>query len=402
VARTGHRVFSCVAFALGTVAAVFQVAASCEGTARAAPERVPDLAWVDYDGSWADGEPPTSQPTISPDGGSNGATAATKSVFTSNGCNEDLVLCLDVDGNTLARDDAGDGRDRIPVPRVGDVLRVLVIGNRAKVADETLVVTNEGALEPRKRSFATADGGTVTASERDEVLMETFISVPDTPAVRVRLQRLSPDGKVTLVDQTVRISVERRQAFHFEAILLVPVIPRGVRQVSATPRPGSNLRFVDVTEDARATIGLALNYFPFGICGNGPWASDGSCRSRGPREEDERLGLKRYLLQPLGLQVGTTLDFSRDSFREWYTGLAFEAVRGASLSFGFAYVRGRFLRPGYEQSGWVPDGDTDKISYERTMIRPYLGFGISPEIIGTLLSVLEQVKKIDPPDGTSR
>jgi len=169
-------------------------------------------------------------------------------------------------------------------------------------------------------------------------------------------------------------SIEKRYAvpidngtYFVEVGLLVPFVFKGSRSIDRVAVPGSGDTRVAVHDDWHVTAAVAVDYFPMGRA-RAVGTSFRNCRSRSCWENW------------FGLQVGA--GFS-DILREWYLGLLFEPVSGLNLDLGASLLKGDFLPAGRAEGMQVPQG-TAVGETSRFMLRPYLGFTVTLDLLDTL------------------
>lgn len=404
------RAFTVMCFALLGAFAGILCWPACEKEAAAG--RVAPFDASPYDGDWVNGEPVA--PSAPSDAGAeaeagDASTTDAGGAFESFHCRDELVFCIDPRGNPLIDRTVGMVRkgeqreDLVPQPEPGDIVYIRVVGKASEVAGNAISLSTDATIDPAARTFKGAgDGGapppTDGGVDDDVVLVEIIAVMQDTSALRVHYKVTDgTDAQRVVLERSYTLPVQRSISFHFEAALFVPIVSRGSRQIHAVPIPGSNSQVAHVSEDTQIAFGLAFNYFPFGISGSGPWTQDACPDDHCPLKQ-----AKKLILEPLGMQAGATLDFTKNTLQEWFIGLAFEPIRGGSLSAGFSFVQGTFFVPGFSEGMLLPNGTLPVGSTEtKYMVRPYFGLTVSPEIAQTLLNVLAQVKSVGKGQGAS-
>jgi len=341
-------------------------------------------------------------------------------------CDDHLILCIDPNGTILPVpvDDADASTPRalpsdlVPTPARDEMVHVRVIGRRSVLSRSTITLSGaptgttrlqcDGAGGGTKPAATdTGDGGAdaeadapktgaaTDGTEPDELLATYAFRMPDVQSVVVAFRR-TECGNDSHVEREASfdIRLNKTSGFHFEAVLLVPFVFQGSRSIGLASVPGTNEQSLHVSTDLRAPLALALNYFPSGIYDNGPWTRPLGCSSA---FRCTGSFIKKRILDPMGIQAGTTFNFSSETLREWYIGLAFEPIRGGSMSAGVAFVRGDFFANGYHDgmivpSGAVPSGAVDT----RYMGRFYFGLAVSPEVLSVLFEGAKAIQNIHP------
>jgi hypothetical protein len=349
-------------------------------------------------------------------------------------CASEVVFCIDPQGMPLLNPELTKeyqlnhrpryAEDVVPNPEHGAIVYVRVIGRPSDVSRQTLTLTAQGVPRPVTRDFPAipatdvdTDEGDASTTAADTADAGDALDAADDsgrkPNSLVRLLELDfvmpaasavvtftsgPTGtKDVLVDASWTFPLHATDDFNFEGALFIPFTSLGTRSIVAIPRANTADQILDVHSDLHVTVGIALNYFPFSIRNAGAWTEL-------PRYSTDELALsaleafEHYVLSPLGFQAGTTLNFTAQSFREWYLGLTYEPIRGGAFCVGVAFLQGDFFAPGFSQGMLLPPGSNGQIPAgvvdRKYMVRPYIGLTISPEVITTLLGAFQSIKAI--------
>lgn len=248
----------------------------------------------------------------------------------------------------------------------------------------------------------TTDGGAGGSSGDGEDLQRFLLAslnilTPEAPSfvIECRMQGATAADPETACGTYV-INIDSLAPYHFEVMLSIPLIFGGERNVGLSPLAGTNQSVLNTTNDLEISTAIGLHYFPFGVRGGGAWVEAPNALARSSSVPVPLRALFHYLVQPWGLEVGTAIN--RELFKNVQVGLAFEPVRGGSISFGVAALQGQFYQPGWSNGMIYPAGTPLPVE-TRFMFRPYLGFSVSPEILKLVLDVLQQAQRISPPAG---
>jgi hypothetical protein len=286
---------------------------------------------------------------------------------------------------------------RAPVPSRQVLLlnRSKALRNRRALPRNPVPFRNRRALRPRRWQTAVRpNAATVT---KTTVLVQIHIArMPDVPSFDIHFTRSESCGLASTANVTRTLTFGVGTAgYHFEAGLLFPIVFQGLRTVSAIPFPNTNDSTIQTSTSLQAVpVAIALHYFPWGILGGkqaSTWTIDLECKGK-------LSCLIRYpyywFVTPLGLEAGATI--GTNPFQEYFLGVAYGPVRGGTISAGMAFVQGQYIPKSYQEGMLIPTNGNHFTPDTKYMIRPYIGLTLSPEIIGTVLSVLGAAKKIAP------
>jgi hypothetical protein len=234
---------------------------------------------------------------------------------------------------------------------------------------------------PTANPSSTASAATLesqSTNDSSELLLNREIVVGDNVSTIIFRYNVVDCTNPTLVIEAHPFTISVDEGYHFlEAGLLVPLVLNGNRQIVGTVIPNTSLQALHVKEDLHVAFGIAFNIYPFAV------ANSYSIFDRGvPWYEP---------LRGIGFQGGTNIDFTSNSFSEWYIGLGYRLMKGASLSGGIAMLRGQFLPAGYVDGMLVPSSGIQQDT--KYMFRPYVGVTLSTDILGTLSNVFANITK---------
>lgn len=301
-------------------------------------------------------------------------------------CERDDVQCLTLAGEPLIPskkylEDAGVDPPLLKRPIPNSTLVINVIGDANASADAGALTCQAGGGTWTPPAYA-PDGGTDAGARQRYLRAAMTVRVPDLPSFDVSCKEGDRERF------RISMSIANDKPYHFEAVVLVPFVFGGDRTIYRAPLAGTEEQVLQHKDDLKIVAALGLHYFPLGIYGAGPWTGEtqGVCANA----VSPFRGACKYLLQPIGLEVGATIDLS-----SWYVGAAFEPIRGGALSIGVSALKGDFYQPGF-RDGMI--FATDGLPVDRRyMFRPYFGLSISPELLRFVANAFEQVRGLAPP-----
>lgn len=341
-------------------------------------------------------------------------------------CNDPRIYCIDPTGAPLY------GAYPTTVgPK--DTIRVQVVGNPNEQVNVTCRLSADG-VEPAERRFpgSAADGGTGTNQVSADAALGTWqhwsllnITLPVPDAVHSFTVRYScTDNSNGVVTQKNSLVFTVNGGIRYlETGLMVPFIFRGKRNVVGEPISSTGTSSLGVKEDLLVVPALSVTVYPWGAVDERPQVLDRSdyekCVEKEQKEDagtaDAAIGdgsadgghapapskcvhpaptmepwWKFYLFRRFGLQFGTRLDFTEQSFREWFLGVNYRFYEGASVSVGMAFVQGSFIN----SNAGVGYTVTDPGPYysDRYMARPYIALTLSTRALQGILSTFISIE----------
>lgn len=299
-----------------------------------------------------DSEPPGTCPAVAapqePPSPPVRTPAAASSAFH---CGDELVLCLDRDGDLFADD------TQPTALGAGDVLVVQVIS--AIVNDKSAVTLAVTPVGPRDRLIKSQPGGVVGGGARtaavaggpkayDVVATHSSAPVPSSARkLRIGFARTGAAG-VPLRQRDIPVA---RGFYLMEFGVGIPVVFDGYRKVAG---PAA------IEQHSEPQIALSAIV---------------AFKRHADGDVIRPVGLEWF-----GAQLATDFDFTADPRKKrFYLGIVFAPIAGLGISAGVAVLPGQYLPPG----AVVPDGGSSMgpSSVERTMARPYVSIHVTDEIL---------------------
>lgn len=239
-----------------------------------------------------------------------------------------------------------------------------------------------------------ANAGGIDASETRKSLVEIHLAdIPASSTITVYLRVYKKGNAATPeLERPLNFAIGRN-GFYFEPVFVFPTIFQGNRSILRADLANGRESVVYLSNSnigAFEELSLGVNVYPFGY--------PGSCKSPSSLASDLMPFVcdPEHVLKPLTFQLGTSI--TRNAFREYLLGGGYSIVRGISLTFGVAFVRGDFFGPTLFDGQLLgrdvptPGGGIE----EKLMLRPYFGVALSPEILQAALEVLSKAKSIAP------